>query len=240
MADSAQLMAPKRFWKQATVAAADGGWQVALDGRPLKTQGGSAQVLPTLPLAEAMIAEWNAQGDRIDPQGFPLRDLADLAIDHVRPDRTAAIDRLMRYAESDTLCYRADPEEPLYHRQLQVWDPLLRDVEARLDIRFERVSGILHRPQPDTSLAALRDVLEAQTDFAMAALSGLAPLAASLVIALAALDPDADAASLFAAANLEEDWQAEQWGWEWTAEEARALRLAAFETMSRFAALARG
>jgi chaperone required for assembly of F1-ATPase len=228
----------KRFWKDVGVEPAAGGFRVALDGRPIRTQGGKPQVVPTRALAEALAKEWRAQGAEVDPRGFPLRDLADLAIDHVAVDRAATIAKLLAYAETDTLCYRADPDEPLYRRQQALWEPLLAALEARHGVKLERVSGIVHRTQPSETLAKLRAVLETRDDFTLAALSALAPLAASLTVALAALEADADVPALFAAANAEQDWQAEQWGWEWQAEEDRAKRLAAFEAAARFAMLA--
>jgi len=230
----------KRFWKDVAVEKAGGGWRVTLDGRPIRTQGGLPQIAPTRPLAEAMADEWRAQGEEVDPQAFPLRDLADYAIDHVRSDRAGTTDKLLAYAETDTLCYRADPDEPLYRRQRELWEPLVTAFEQRHEVRLERVSGVIHRPQPPETIERLRAILEQQDDFTLSALNTLAPLAASLTIALIALEPGADIAVLFAAANCEQDWQAELWGWDTLAEQARARRLAAFEAAARFARLARG
>ena len=97
----------------------------------------------------------------------------------------------------------------------------------------------MHRPQPAATLARMRTVLEAESDFALAGLQTLTSLAASLVIGLAALAPEADAEELWEAANLEEDWQAELWGKDGEAEARRERRLAAFVAAMRFAALAR-
>jgi len=229
----------KRFWREVSIDADGTGWRVALDGRPIRTQQGAAQVVPTVKLAETLAAEWRAQGETIDPAGFVHRDLADYAIDVVAPTRTEAITRILAYAESDTLCYRAEPDEPLGIRQRAEWEPLLKAAEARHGVRFERVAGIIHRRQPEATSAALRAVLETQDIFTLAALNTLASLAASLVVALAALDPDADAEALWAAANLEEDWQAEQWGADAEAQALRARRLAEFSAAIRFAGLAR-
>ena len=228
----------KRFWKDATVEPFEGAYRVALDGRPIRTQGGAPQIVPGAGLAEALAAEWRAQGEEIDPQAFALRDLADFAIDHVRADRAGAIAGLLRYAETDTLCYRADPDEPLYRRQQDLWEPLLKAFEARHGVRLERISGVVHRAQPEATIARLGEVLAAHDDFTLAALTTLASLAASLAVALEALEPAADPAALFAAANCEQDWQAELWGWEATAESLRAARLAAFEKALEFARLA--
>ena len=227
----------KRFWRDVSVVPAEGGWRVALDGRPVRTQGGAAQIVPTQRLAEALADEWRAQDEDVDPRGFPLRDMANFALDQVLPEREATIQRVLAYAETDTLCYRADPDEPLYRRQLALWEPLLTPAEALHGIKLERVSGIVHRAQPPATLARLRTILEEQDSFTLAALATLAPLAASLTIALAAPDPDADTAALFAAANCEQDWQAELWGWEAEAEANRAARLESFEAAARFARL---
>ena len=60
----------------------------------------------------------------------------------------------------------------------------------------------------------------------------------SLPVALAALESSTDAEALFAAANCEQDWQAELWGWDSMAQDARAARLKAFRAAAEFARLA--
>jgi len=224
----------KRFWKAVDIEQADGGWQVTLDGRPLRTQGGGAQIVPARNLAELLAAEWAAQGDNVDPKLFFHRDLADFAIDRIGPGRDDAIASILPFAETDTLCYRADPDEPLFTRQQEVWEPLLTGAEARLGTRFTRVSGIVHHPQPPETLEALRAELDALDPFALAGVTTLASLAASLVVALATLDRDVDHEALFAAAHCEEDWQAELWGWDAEAQEARASKLEAFARAVQF------
>jgi len=235
----AQPPTMKRFYRAVTVGHVDQGFRVLLDGRPVKTQAGRPQIIPSRPLADAMAKEWDAQGEEIDPAAFLFRDLADYAIDMVASDPASVIAGLIPYAETDTLCYRADPEEPLYKRQQERWEPFLARFEAKHGLRFERVSGIVHRPQPAATLAALGALLEAQDDFTLAALNTLTTLAASLIIGLAALEGDADAENLWAIANLEEDWQAELWGQDWMAQERRARRLVVFGAAMRFAVLAR-
>lgn len=229
----------KRFYKAVTLAPDDTGWRVLLDGRGIKTAMGQRQVVPSRALAEAMAAEWAGQGEEIDTSAFAFRDLADYAIDIAGPDRATVIAAVLRFAETDTLCYRADPDAPLHPRQLAVWEPLLTAAEQRWDVHFNRINGVIHRPQPPATLERMAKVLEAQDSFTLAALHTLASLAASLVIALAAIAPGADAELLWNAANLEEDWQAELWGKDAEAEALRAHRLEAFSAAMRFAALAR-
>ncbi len=233
----------KRFYKAVTVAvegpSESRGFRVMLDGRPLRTVGGRAQIVPSAPLAEALAAEWSGQGEEIDAARFVFRDLTDYAIDVVVPGQAAVVDELIPYAETDTLCYRAEPDEALGIRQRAVWDPLLADAEARWDVRFVRVAGIMHRPQPDETLTRLRDDLAARDGFTLAAVKTTASLAASLVLGLMAVEPGANIDALWDAANLEEDWQAELWGKDAEALARRARRHAAFAAAARFAVMAR-
>ncbi|GGD98946.1 ATPase [Tsuneonella deserti] len=225
----------KRFWKDVTVQPEGDGWRIALDGRPLKTQGGAAQVLPTRELADLLAAEWADQPDEFDAAAFPLRDMADYAIDKVAPDPAAAVAKIMRFAETDTLCYRADPDEPLHRRQWEVWEPLVAEFEQREGVRLERISGIVHRPQPANTLAALRARLERLDPMTLAALEVATSLAASLCVGLSSLDASAAPEALWEAAELEELWQVEQWGSDWQAEERREKRKSEFLRAVRFA-----
>lgn len=229
----------KRFYKAVDVAELDGGWQVMLDGRGLKTAKGAAQISPSRALAEQLAAEWSEQGEEIDPARFILRDQTDFAIDMIAPDSTATIDTLLGFAETDTLCYRADPDEALYARQHQVWEPLLTSFERRLDVQFTRVSGIIHKPQPPGTLAKLEAQLEGQSAFTLAGLQAATSLAASLVIGLLATDDNADIEALWQAASLEEEWQAELWGRDEEAEKRKAKRKIDFINAVQFVKLAR-
>ena len=229
----------KRFYKEVSVAEGDDGWRVLLDGRAIKTVAGRPQVLPTRALAEALAEEWADQGEELDPKGFVLRDMADYALDVVPQERADVIRSLVAFAGTDTLCYRAEPDEPLRERQEEMWEPLLHAAEQRWDVHFERIGGIMHRPQPAATLARMQAVLEATSDHELAALNTLTSLAASLVIALAALASEAEADALWDVANLEEDWQVELWGQDYEAQALREKRLATFAEAMRFARLAR-
>ena len=218
----------KRFYKNVSYTQTDAGWIVALDGRPLKTQGGQPQIVPSEPLARMLAREWNAQGETIDPAGFRARDMTDYAIDVVTQDSDLIVDKLLGYAQTDTLCYRAEPEDALFRRQQEMWEPIVARLEAREAIRLHRISGVVHRPQPEQSLSVLREVLTSLDPFRLAALEQTTSLAASLCIGLSALESEADGEALWDAANLEEDWQADLWGRDEEAQERRARRQSDF------------
>jgi len=232
----------KRFWDRVALERAEGGWQVTLDARRVRTPQGRPQVVPSEPLAQALAEEWDRTGEMIDPGAFPMRDMADYAIDVVAPAPEAVADKLIAYGETDTLCYRADPDEPLFERQEQVWEPLLSAFEAREGAALVRVSGIVHRPQGARQMERLHARMLAENPFRLAALEAMTALAASLVVGLSALARETaqeDAArALWRAASLEEEWQAELWGRDHEAEERRARRERDFLAAWRFARLA--
>ena len=231
----------RRFYKDVTLGEQAGGWQVMLDARGVRTVGGAPQIIPTEALAEALAAEWRRQGETIDPASLPLRDMADYAIDVVAADPAGVAEGLIAYAETDTLCYRADPDEPLHARQHAVWEPLLAGFEAAHGITLVRVSGILHRPQPPEALDVLHDRLRGLSPFQLAGVEAMTKLAASLVTGLAALDArgEEEPLALWQAACLEEEWQADLWGRDWEAEERREKREADFLRACAFARLAK-
>ena len=229
----------KRFYKDVAVRQSDMGWTIQLDDRPIKTQGGQPQIIPSEALAQMMAEEWAGQGEEIDPAAFRYRDMADYALDVIGPNPADVTEKLLGYAETDTLCFRADPEDALFRKQQDVWEPLVANVEAREGIALHRVSGILHRPQTEETRERLSERLSALDPFTLAALEQTTSLSASLCVGLSTLDDDADGEALWDAANLEEDWQAELWGRDEEAEERRAKRKGDFLAAIAFAKAAR-
>ena len=61
----------RRFWTRAEVADVEGGYEVRLDGRPVRTPGKLPLVLPTRALAQAVADEWAAVDQAIDPAVMP-------------------------------------------------------------------------------------------------------------------------------------------------------------------------
>ena len=86
----------KRFYKSVSVEQSGPAYHVALDGRPIKTQGGDPQLVRSKALAEALAAEWAGQGDTIDPARFALRDMTDYALDVVPATRAEIVAKLLR------------------------------------------------------------------------------------------------------------------------------------------------
>jgi chaperone required for assembly of F1-ATPase len=224
----------KRFYKEAAVGE---GNRVLLDGRPVQTPGRVPLALPNASLAEAVADEWNAQGEDIDPRAMRLTGLANAAIDRIAPDPAAFARGLAAYGESDLLCYRAEGPAPLVARQAGLWDPLLAWARARYDVAFEIVVGVIHKPQPPETVERLAAAVAARDPFALAGLSPLVTVSGSLIVALALAEGAIGLDAAWAAAALDEQWQAENWGEDAEAKAALAARRADFAAAARFLSL---
>jgi len=220
----------KRFYKAASATAGPAGHEILLDGRGVRTPARNPLVLATPRLADAIAAEWNAQGEKIEPGSMPFTGLANAAIDRIAPDKEAFARSLALFGESDLLCYRAEGPATLVARQAEIWDPLLGWARRRFDVDFTIVNGIMHRPQPDMTVRRLSHAVSSYAPFQLAALSPLVTIGGSLVIALALAEDAVSLDAAWAAASLDEAWQFEQWGEDAEAAkvlEARRLEFAA-------------
>lgn len=220
----------KRFWTEARAEAGD----VLLDGRPVRTPRRNALRLPTSKLAEAIADEWNAVGDELDPRALPLTGLANAAIDIVAADHAGFAATLARYGETDLLAYRAETPAPLIERQAAEWDPVLRWARDRYDVHVELVSGIMHRAQPEATVARLSEAVAARSDFELAALSPIVTIGGSLIVGLALVERAFDAERLWSAVSLDELWQEELWGADDLALHARSARKRDWNAAVRF------
>jgi len=224
----------KRFWKSATVADADGGFAIELDGRRLKTPARAELVVPTRDLADAIAAEWNESAEEVDPRAMPLTGLANAAIDRVAPDRTAFAEGLARYGESDLTCYRAEGPETLVRRQAESWDALLGWARRRYDVGFATCSGVMHVAQPAETVRKLGHAVASLDAFHLAGLSPLVTIGGSLVAALAVLEEMMPATEAWETVSLDDRWQMEQWGADAEAEAALDARRRDFLCGARF------
>lgn len=218
----------KRFYKEAVVAEAEGGFAITLDGRPIRTPSGRQVVIPSRELADAVASEWAAQGETIDPVTMPLTRIANSLVEGV-VDRVELVSAdLAKYFQSDLLVYRAGHPEGLVAREAAHWDPVLFWAAEALGAHFILSEGIMHVKQPDEALQAVRAALPRDA-WSVAALHVVTTLTGSALLALALAHGARDAGQVWAAAHVDEDWNADQWGVDEEAARRRAIRLRDFE-----------
>lgn len=226
--------AKKRFWKETTVAAVEGGFGVFLDGRPVKTPAKAALVVPTEVMAQAMAAEWDAQDGEIDPNTMPVTRSANAAIDKVAIQHAEVADMLAEYGGSDLLCYRATSPEELIARQAKAWDPLLDWAAEIFGARLKPVAGVMFEAQDPAALAALSQEVHRFDNFELAAFHDLVGISGSLIIGFAATRDLQEIEALWKLSRIDEIWQEEQWGRDEDAALEAEKKFQAFENAYRF------
>ena len=217
----------KRFYKEVGVGEAEGGFAITLDGKPIRTPSGRHVVIPSRELADAVAAEWAGQAETLDPMTMPLTRLANSVVEGV-VDRVADVsDDLAKYFQSDLVFYRAGHTEALVAREAEHWDPVLFWAAEALGAHFILSEGIVHVRQPDEAIQAARGALP-DDPWSVAALHVITTLTGSALLALALAHGVRDADQVWAAAHVDEDWNADQWGVDEEAAGRRAARLKDF------------
>ena len=224
----------KRFYKEVTVGTCAGGFEVRLDGRPLRTPAKAPMVLPTRALADAIAAEWQGQGEKIKPASMPLMQLASTTLDLTGRQRATVVDQLAAYADTDLLCHRAGHPADLVVREEEVWQPLLDWAALRYDATLRVVQGVMPCVQSEGACRALRAAVMVCDDWRLTALQVATTGCGSLVLGLALVEGRLDAEQVFEASQLHETFQIEQWGEDAESTARRAALRADIADLRRF------
>lgn len=201
----------KRFYTEAGIGEADGGFTITLDGKPIRAPSGRVVTVPIKGLAEAVAREWQAQGETLDPLTMPLTRFANSVAEAVVDRADLVRDDIAKYLQSDLLFYRAGHPEGLVESEAAHWDPVLDWARDTLGAHFILGEGVMHVSQPETAVAAARAALPCDP-WAVAALHVVTTLTGSALLALALWHGVRDSDQVWAAAHVDEDWNAARWG----------------------------
>jgi chaperone required for assembly of F1-ATPase len=233
----------KRFWDVATVNPTAAGFEILLDGKPMRLPSGAPLTVTTPRLAEAIAAEWQAaggaKGGEMSFADTPLTRLAGTAAERIAPDPAPMIDAIARYGETDLLCYRAETPQALVQRQQQQWTPWIEWAALNLDAPLRVTSGVGYVKQHHDCITALKQAVAAQTPDTLAALGIAVPALGSLVLGLALAAGALDGETAYALGALDELFQVEQWGEDEEAASRRAAIRADVLLAERYIALTR-
>lgn len=202
----------KRFWTSVHVVPSNGGFEVTLDERRLKTPAKSDLILPSEGLANAIAEEWRAQTEEVDPLSMPMTRRANAAIDKVATQKSEVVALLAEYGGSDLICYRAEQPQELAQRQAEMWDPLCDWAAETFKIRPTVTHGVMHVAQPAELLARTAQATRDLPVFLLTGFYDLVTLSGSLTIAFAVLKEFEPVEALWDRAHVDEIWQAEIWG----------------------------
>lgn len=216
---------PKRFYKTASLGTLPDGFNILLDGRPARTPGKAILLLPSHAAGAGLVAEWQAAGEHIDPAKMPMTRIANSAIDGVAREMPAVAAEIVKYASSDLICYRASEPAALVAAQAAAWDPVLTYARDTLHAPLLLAQGVIFVAQPSAASAAIARVVQSfDTPLKLACLHVMTTLLGSALLAVGVAHGRLNTKAAWAAAHVDEDFQAATWGPDHEASVRRALR----------------
>ncbi|KAG0043551.1 ATP synthase complex assembly protein atp12 [Gryganskiella cystojenkinii] len=207
----------KRFWEVAGIKEVGDRVAVTLDNRVLKTPAGNPLTLPKEQkhLAIMIAGEWQGQKALLKSHSLPMTSLVARAIDGFignEQGRKETLDRLIKFLDTDSICYQQDFPDSIVQAQTKHWQPILKWVgeEYGLDIKVSQ--GITFVQQDDAVKDKLREIVDSMSDIELAAFERATLTAKSFLIGLAVVKRHLSVEKAWTAAQLEVLDQIERWG----------------------------
>lgn len=199
----------KRFYKIVSTLEMPGGLAIALDGKLVKTPSGAILCTRYEGLADAMMREWAVQGEQIIPDSMKMTQLLSTQIDRVGAQRPSMRAALLKYTDTDLICYYADHPPALAERQRAIWGPVQAWFEERFGVTLKTTDSLQALCQPPELHAAMAAYIDGLDDPRFTVFQLVVPLAGSLVLGAAFLEGEIAVPQVFAAMRIEEDFKAE-------------------------------
>lgn len=204
----------KRFYKTAEAVNLLGHWTVVLDNKPIVTPLRNKFILSTEKLAQEIAKEWEAQTDELMSDTMPLTKLANTLIDKMsnKTLRFAMEAEVVKYAETDLVCYYAEKPEELASLQKEKWLPLTDWVHNNFGVSFKSVEGVVYIDQEDGSISKVKKIIQDMSGVAFTAMQNLTSVTGSFVISLALIKGKITVDEAYQAAFVDDLYQIKKWG----------------------------
>jgi len=197
----------KRFYTMVSSKKTDEGFAIQLDGKTVQTPSKLDLVAPSQALADAITVEWSEQVDTIKPDTMPLTQILTTSIDKIR-DRDAITESVMRYLDTDLICYWAKEPEEFAKHQKEVWGRWVKWFDEHFEVPLYTTKKIDAIKQEEEAHKRAWNYIEALDEQYFAILHIMTSLSGSLILALAFVEGDISPEEIFEASYLEELYKA--------------------------------
>jgi chaperone required for assembly of F1-ATPase len=200
----------KRFYKDVTAAPEilSGGYRILLDGRPVKTPGRVDLICPSQAIAEIVCGEWREQGEHIRPETMPATQFINTLVDKLPAQRAEITAMILKYLDSDLICYPASEPEGLVARQSALWSPVRSWFEKKYGYTLKITTDLRALKQDANIHKALEADVAVMGDLRFVLLQNFVPAGGSIILSLAFLHGAVDPAGFLECIFAEEDFQA--------------------------------
>ncbi|XP_028912234.1 ATP synthase mitochondrial F1 complex assembly factor 2 isoform X1 [Ornithorhynchus anatinus] len=203
----------KKFYQNVSITRGEGGFEINLDHRKLRTPQAKLFTVPSEALAIAVATEWDSQQDTIKFYTMHLTTLCNTSLDNPsQRSKDQLIRAAVKFLDTDTVCYRVEEPETLVELQKNEWDPIVEWAEKRYNVQIGSSTSILGPSIP----AKTRDVFISHlASYNMWALQGIEFVITqlkSMVLSLGLIDRHLTVEEAVLLSRLEEEYQIQKWG----------------------------
>ncbi|XP_076459487.1 ATP synthase mitochondrial F1 complex assembly factor 2-like [Babylonia areolata] len=203
----------KKFYRNASIATADGWYEVNLDKRKLRTPAGNLFRVPNEAMALAVATEWNAQEKTVKRHNMHLTNLCNTALDNpLQKNRHKLTEYIVSILETDTIFYRLQEPPELNELQAAQWDPILQWANDRYNLTLASTYGITIPHVTKESKDIIRRHLLSYSDWALFGYEYAVDNVRSLLLVMALMDRHITVEKAVELATLENLFQAQRWG----------------------------
>ncbi len=194
----------RRFYELVTTEDTSEGIVINLDGRPVKAKSGQSLFAPNESAASFMVEEWLAQGEDIIPDTMPVTQIISTMIDRVIEQRPSISPLVLKYLDTDLICYLADMPKELADEQSKYWAPVRKWFEQKYDVSLETTTSLAAVLQDKKAHDGVALYVDGLDDLHFTLLQLVTSVSGSLILALAMLDKEISALDVFNACFIEE------------------------------------
>ena len=212
----------KRFYSQVSIEPStktgSDHFIILLDDQPLRTPDGTLLTLPQKSIAEKIAQEWRyagkeMAGEEIQPTEFPFFSTAVTITDRICPHRQILGDALLRYVDTDMICYRADNTQPdLQNHQARHWDEWLAWASTQFGTSPQITTGLMPITQPAPYKAKIAASIASLSDWHFFCLYSSTRLVSSFILGYGFTLGVLGRAQIYALGFLDELYQNQKWG----------------------------
>ncbi|XP_042293759.1 ATP synthase mitochondrial F1 complex assembly factor 2 [Sceloporus undulatus] len=203
----------KRFYQNVTISQGEGGFEISLDHRKLKTPQAKVFTVPSETLALAVANEWDAQQETIKPYTMHLTTLCNTALDNPsQRTKDQIIRAAVKFLETDTICYRVEEPPALVELQKNEWDPVIEWAEKRYNVVIGSSTSIMGPSIPQSTRDVFVSHLASYNFWALQGIEYMITQLKSLILSMGLLDKHLTVEQAVLLSRLEEEYQIQRWG----------------------------
>lgn len=197
----------KRFYKMVSVEQKNGEYQILLDGRAIKTKSGKALSCFNQNIANKVMREWAEQKETIIPDNMPFTQIENTRLDHVAIKRAEMTRNVLRYFDTDLICYLAENPEELVLEQNKIWSPWRAWFSKKFGYELLTTNGLSALSQDKKAHQSIEDYIANLDEIHFTILQMITSISGSVILGLAFMEKALKPSVLMEVIYIEENFK---------------------------------